>query len=131
MEEEEQDNNFINAFFHAPPSLISLANFSPSIRTSSCRRLSSQFSEPTRPINSDRRLSWVSLEGRLIGAEEASSAKAIKGNLGLDEVIAWDLFSPIHRVLIVAIIAVATNDLKKSRQISSLKRSVDLRVRFD
>ncbi|PIA39500.1 hypothetical protein AQUCO_02600152v1 [Aquilegia coerulea] len=126
-EEEEQDNNFINAFSHSSPSLISLANFSPSIKTSSSRRLSSQFNEPTRPINSDRRLSWVSLEGRLIGAEEATSAKTIKGNLGLNEIIAWDLFTPIHRVLIVAIIAVATNDLKKSRQISSLKRSVDLR----
>ncbi|KAF5184104.1 hypothetical protein FRX31_026309 [Thalictrum thalictroides] len=36
-------------------------------------------------------------------------------------------YGPIHRILIVAVIAVATNDLKKSRQISSLKRSVDLR----
>lgn len=41
--------------------------------------------------------------------------------------MAWELFSPIHRVLIVAVVAVAAADLKKSRQIFQLLRSLELR----
>lgn len=124
---EDPEEGFIKGTIHAPPPTISLTNFSPST-TPSQRRLSSQFSEPTRPINSSRRLSWLSLQGRLIDAEEASLGSSIKGGLSKDEVIAWDLFSPIHRILIVAVVAVATNESKKSRIISSLRRSVELRV---
>ncbi|KAF9591761.1 hypothetical protein IFM89_007091 [Coptis chinensis] len=122
-EEEEQQTTFITASKHAPPSLISLSNFSPSTP----RRLSSQFNNPTRPINSSRRLSWVSLQGRLVNADEASCGEAIKGGLSNDDIIAWDLFSPIHRVLVVAIIAITTNELRKNKQILSLRRAVDLR----
>ncbi|KAL5725933.1 hypothetical protein ACHQM5_009016 [Ranunculus cassubicifolius] len=117
MEQQEQHSFAINV----PPPIISLT---PSITR---RRLSSQFSEPTRPINSGRRLSWVSLQGRLIGAEEASLGRTINGGLSREEIVAWDLFSPIHRILIVAIVAVASNDLKKLKQIQSLRRSVELR----
>ncbi|KAL5723257.1 hypothetical protein ACHQM5_006675 [Ranunculus cassubicifolius] len=74
MEQEQQHSFAINA----PPPLISLTQ---SI-TPSTRRLSSQFSEPTRPINS----------GRLIGAEEASLGKEIKGGLSGEEIVAWDLY---------------------------------------
>ncbi|OVA04808.1 hypothetical protein BVC80_8655g5 [Macleaya cordata] len=122
----EDDGESFGGAYAAPP-LVSLSPFfSPSLSTSS-RRLSSNFSEPTRPIHAARRLSWVSLQGRLVGAEEASSAKAIGGSLSREEAVAWELFSPIHRILIVAVVAVATADLKKSRQILKLKRSVDLR----
>ncbi|XP_010265792.1 PREDICTED: uncharacterized protein LOC104603457 [Nelumbo nucifera] len=117
--------------FHAlrpSPSLVSLVPFSPSI-TSSPRRLSTHFSEPSRPIRAARQLCWVSLQGRLVGAEEASSVKAIGGKLSGEEGLAWELFKPIHRILIVAIVAIAVADLnfKKSRQIWQLRRSVDLR----
>lgn len=103
--------------------MISLTPF----QTPSQRRLSSQFSEPTRPITSTRKLSWVSLQGRLIGADEASRGKSIKGGLSREEIVAWDLFSPMHRILIVAVVAVASNDLKKLKEIQSLRRSVELR----
>ncbi|KAK8520565.1 hypothetical protein V6N13_030992 [Hibiscus sabdariffa] len=106
-----------------PPSLVSLSPFSP------CpRRLSTNFSLPSQPvIPSSRRLSWLSLQGRLLNAEEASSAGAIGGGLGREEAVAWELFSPIERFLIVAVIGVATVESKKNRLICQLKKSVELR----
>lgn len=79
-------------------------------------------------ISARRQLAWVSLQGRLIGGEEATSAKAIGGGLDPDETVAWELFSPLHRVLIVAVMGVATAESKRSKKISQLQRSVDLRV---
>ncbi|KAK8543363.1 hypothetical protein V6N13_136123 [Hibiscus sabdariffa] len=106
-----------------PPSVVSLSQFSP------CpRRLSTNFSLPSQPvIPSSRRLSWLSLQGRLLNAEEASSARAIGGGLGRDEAVSWELFSPIERFLIVAVIGVATVESKKNWLICQLKKSVELR----
>ncbi|XP_010257369.1 PREDICTED: uncharacterized protein LOC104597490 [Nelumbo nucifera] len=122
--EDDQDLDFIAPY--PAPSIVSLSPFSPSV-TPSPRRLSSHFSAPSPPIRSARQLCWVSLQGRLVGAEECSSAKVVGGDFSREEAVAWELFSPIHRILIVAVVAVATADMKKFRQIWKLKRSVDLR----
>ncbi|MCD7470072.1 hypothetical protein HAX54_009640, partial [Datura stramonium] len=129
MESAEEDQAFIpgSAFFtQPPPNLVSLSPFTPSVSPSP-RRLSSCYSQPSQPIKAKRQLAWVSLQGRLIGAEEASSARKIGGGLNPKEAVAWELFSPIHRILIVAVVAVAAANSKKNRQICRLKRSVELR----
>ncbi|XP_022756270.1 uncharacterized protein LOC111304005 isoform X2 [Durio zibethinus] len=107
----------------APPSLVSLSPFYP------CpRRLSVNFTEPCRPVvSSARRLAWVSLRGRLVDAEEASSARAIGGGFGREEAVAWQLFSPIERFLIVAVIGVATAESKKNWLLCQLQKSIELR----
>lgn len=111
-----------------PPALVSLTPFSYSVSPSP-RRLSSCFMQPNVPVKARKQLAWVSLQGRLVGAEEASSAKTVDKNgvLGPKEAVAWDLFSPIQRVLLVAIVAVAAANSKKNKQISKLKKSVELR----
>ncbi|KAJ0714163.1 hypothetical protein HanPI659440_Chr13g0486451 [Helianthus annuus] len=91
------------------------------------RRLSSHFIPPTRPVRPVRQLAWVDLKGRIVGAEEASSAKAIGGGLSPEQAVAWELFSPMHRVLIVAVIAVAAVNSKKNKLIFQLKKSVKIR----
>ena len=111
-------------FSAARPPLVSLTPI-PSPYT---RRLSSCFVEPSRPVAAARRLAWVSLQGRLLNADEASSARAIKGGLLPEEAVAWDLFSPVQRFLIVAVIGVAVSESKKNAQISRLRKSVQLRV---
>lgn len=130
---EADDPEGFSAFQHHPPNFITLSPFSPMVSPSP-RRLSSCFTEPSRPVRSARRLAWVSLQGRLVGAEEASSAKTIaRGNGSLfsqKETVAWELFSPIHRILIVAVIAVAAANSKKNKQIFQLKKAVELRVRY-
>ncbi|KAF8395875.1 hypothetical protein HHK36_019830 [Tetracentron sinense] len=122
----EDDHDLSYGAAPAAPALVSLTPFSPSI-SHSLRRLSTHFSQPSRPIRAARRLAWVSLQGRLIDAEEASSARNIGGGLTQEEAVAWELFSPIHRILIVAVVAAAAADSKKSRQIWKLRKSVDLR----
>ncbi|KAI3822887.1 hypothetical protein L1987_10487 [Smallanthus sonchifolius] len=87
------------------------------------RRLSSHFTPPTRPVRSAKQLAWVSLQGRIVGSEEASSAKAIGGGLSHEEAVAW----PVHRILIVAVIAVAASNSKKNKLIVQLKKSVQIR----
>ncbi|PON89233.1 inactive rhomboid protein [Trema orientale] len=111
--------------FNAAPPLVSLTPFSPA----STRRLSSCFVRPSRPVPAARRLAWVSLQGRILDAEEASSARAIKGGLAPDEAAAWELFSPIQRFLIVAVIGVAVAESKKNGLIFQLKKSVEFRDR--
>jgi hypothetical protein len=61
-----------------------------------------------------------------VDAEEASSAKAI--GLSGEAGVAWELFSPVQRFLIVAVIGVAVSESKKNRIINQLKKSVELRV---
>lgn len=62
-----------------------------------------------------------------MNAEEASSARAVKGGLSREEAVAWELFSPIQRFLIVAVIGVAAAESKKNRLISQLTKSVEFR----
>nr|POF05513.1 hypothetical protein CFP56_18029 [Quercus suber] len=119
-EEQEADNEF--GFETSGAALVSLAPFSS---TPSTRRLSSNFSQPSRPIVSAKRLAWVSLQGRLVNAEEASSAKTV--GLSRAEAVAWELFTPIQRFLIVAVIGVAVAESKKNRLIWQLTEAVELR----
>lgn len=109
-----------------PPALVSLNAFR-SMPSPSPRRLSSNFKRPSEPV-SRRNLAWVSLEGRLVNADKASSARAVKGGLSREEAVAWELFSPIQRFLIVAVIGVAAAESKKNRLISQLTKSVEFRV---
>lgn len=110
---------------HAPPSLVFLSPFT----APSSRCLSSCFTEPRRPVQSARKnLAYVSLQGRLINAEEATSAREIGGGLSKEEIVAWELFSPIQRVTTVAVIGVAVAESRKNRVISQLKKSVEVRV---
>ncbi|KAK4763399.1 hypothetical protein SAY86_009167 [Trapa natans] len=91
------------------------------------RRLSSTFSGRNRPIASaGKRLTYVSLQGRLVGNEEATSARSV-GGFGPVEAAAWQLFSPIQRVVLVAVIGVAVAESKRNRIISQLRNSVHLR----
>ncbi|XP_042383502.1 uncharacterized protein LOC121975740 [Zingiber officinale] len=96
----------------------------PCISTTYARRLSSSFFPvPSAPV--PRTVAWFSLQGRLVGAEEATSAAAIGGGLaGREEAVAWELFSPLQRVLLVAVVAAASN---RSRRIAQLQRSVQIR----
>lgn len=130
MEDADDEINFrASSYAPPPPPWISLSPF-PSQVSPSPRRLSSNFTPPTQPVRAAKQLAWVSLQGRIVGAEEASSSKAIGGGLSPDEAIAWELFSPMHRVLIVAIIAVAAANSKKNKQIIQLTKSVEIRVRI-
>lgn len=110
-----------------PP--FSLTPFPPSV-SSSPRRLSSCFMQPSEPVKPRRQLAWVSLQGRLVGADEACSAKTIDrtASFSAQEAVAWELFTPIERVLIVAVAAAAAVNSKKNKQISGLRNSVQLRV---
>lgn len=125
MEDADEEINFRGSSF-APPPWISLSPFPPQASPSP-RRLFSSFTPPTRPVRAAKQLAWVSLHGRIVGAEEASSSKGIGGGLNSEEAAAWELFSPMHRVLIVAVIAVAAANSKKNKQIIQLKKSVEIR----
>ncbi|KAL0550783.1 hypothetical protein IC582_009845 [Cucumis melo] len=120
----DDDHHNQENIFQSFPNVVSFA--SP-LHTPSHRRLSSNFTQPRPPIPSARRLSWVSLQGRLVNAEQASSVRSIGAGFGPDEAIAWQLFSPIERFLIVAVIGVAVSESKSNHQISQLKRAVELR----
>ncbi|KAF3319828.1 hypothetical protein FCM35_KLT21930 [Carex littledalei] len=107
------------------PSRVSLPL---STRLTSC--LSSSYSEPSKPsCVATRKLSWITLQGRLVGVDGATSARAVGPGLSRDEAVAWELFSPLHRVLLVALVAAATAKSRASQKIRELKRSVDLRDR--
>ncbi|GAB4835170.1 hypothetical protein Ancab_000079 [Ancistrocladus abbreviatus] len=113
-----------------PPNFVTFSAFTP-ICSPYSRRLSSHFSnpKPIRPIkpHAVRQPAWVSLQGRLIGAEEASSARTIGGGLSREQAVSWELFSPIHRILIVAVVAVAVAKSKRGRKIYQLRKSVELK----
>ncbi|KAL2927890.1 SUMO-specific isopeptidase USPL1 [Bienertia sinuspersici] len=114
-----------------PAHLVTLSPIPSS--TLNRRRLSSQFSKPRSPIRagvkkkSASSLAWISLQGRLVGAEEATRARAVGGLFSREEAVAWELFSPIHRVLIVAVVAVAAAKCEKNQQIFQLRKCVQLR----
>lgn len=129
--EEEQDFGFTSATSFFKRSLVSLSPFTPTASPAP-RRLSSCFTQPSQPVRAKRQLAWVSLQGRLVGAEEASSSRAIGGGLSPEEAVAWDLFTPVQRVLVVAVIGAAASaaNSKKNKRICELEKSVQLRVRF-
>ncbi|KAK3130397.1 hypothetical protein QOZ80_6BG0492990 [Eleusine coracana subsp. coracana] len=104
-----------------PPTRVSMSSPSPYSRRRCA--LTSRFREPAAP----RRHAWVSLQGRLVGAEEASSAATAAPGLPPDEAVAWELFSPIHRVLLVATVAAASSRSHAARRIEQLQRSIHLR----
>ncbi|KAF7066171.1 hypothetical protein CFC21_072197 [Triticum aestivum] len=104
-----------------PPSRVSVRSSSSSSRRRCA--LSSRFREPASP----RRHAWVSLQGRLVGAEEAASADAAAPGLPSDEATAWELFSPMHRVLLVATVAAASSRSHAARRIEQLQRSIHFR----
>ncbi|KAI0501684.1 hypothetical protein KFK09_016629 [Dendrobium nobile] len=104
----------------------------------SLRRLWSTFSEPTRPIVSTRRgqpflsqpaygAPWATLQGGLVGEAEATSSQIVGKDLDPAEAVAWELFTPLHRVLLVAIIAIASAETRRSQRISQLQRTVEIR----
>ncbi|XP_051142056.1 uncharacterized protein LOC127258989 [Andrographis paniculata] len=109
-----------------PSALVSLTSMvSPSLR-----RLSSCFTPPKKPtVRAKPQLAWVSLQGRLIGAEEATAVSSIDANgvLSTEAAAAWELFTPIQRVLIVAVVAAAAANSKKNKQIFQLQKSVEVR----
>ncbi|KAL6200666.1 hypothetical protein ACLB2K_030447 [Fragaria x ananassa] len=74
-----------------------------------------------------RQLSWLSLQGWLAYADDATSARAIRGRLEPAQAVAWELFTPIQRILFVAVISVAAAESRKNRIISQLKKSVEFR----
>ncbi|KAL6195151.1 hypothetical protein ACLB2K_030772 [Fragaria x ananassa] len=74
-----------------------------------------------------RQLSWLSLQGWLADADDTTSARAIKGGLEPAQAVAWELFTPIQRILFVAVISVAAAESRKNRIISQLKKSVEYR----
>ncbi|CAM8879262.1 unnamed protein product [Rhodiola kirilowii] len=125
MDETDDDRHF---FRPAHSALVSLSPFTPFPASSpASRRLSSQFVERSKPVQASRKLAWMSLQGRIVGAEEASSARSIGGGLSKEEAVAWEMFSPMHRILIVAVVAVASAQSSKNREIRRLKQSVELR----
>ncbi|KAB1227684.1 putative disease resistance RPP13-like protein 1 [Morella rubra] len=129
MEEADQDLDFDGAAHAAlPPAVVTLAPFSY-IPSPSRRRLSSlNFTQSSRSVPPPpKNVAWLSLQGRLVNAEEASSARAIGGGLSREEAVAWELFSPIQRFLLVAVIGVAVAESKKNQLIWQLTKSVELR----
>ncbi|CAI0412338.1 unnamed protein product [Linum tenue] len=110
-------------FSSGGPPLVSLSLFPPARR----RRRLSTCCYNFAPVASCGTMAWLSLQGRTVNAEEASSSKSI-GFLGKEEeALAWELFTPIQRFLIVAVIGVAASDSRKNRTISQLNKSVELR----
>ncbi|XP_015696612.2 uncharacterized protein LOC102705103 [Oryza brachyantha] len=104
-----------------PPSRVSVSSASSASRRRCA--LASRFREPASP----RRHAWVSLQGRLVGAEEATSAASAAPGLHPDEAVAWEFFSPLHRVLLVATVAAASSRSHAARRIEQLQRSIHIR----
>ncbi|CAN8256514.1 unnamed protein product [Cochlearia groenlandica] len=111
------------------PSLVHLASFSI-VPPPSSRLLSSHVTRRTHSLQSSPPLPYLSLHGLLVNSDEASSALSIGGGLSRDEALAWELFTPYQRFLIVAVIGVAASESKKNGVIRKLQKSVDLRDRI-
>ncbi|KAF8046333.1 hypothetical protein N665_3836s0002, partial [Sinapis alba] len=105
-----------------PPASVHLTPFSSLAPPPSARlHLSTHFTPRcTQPLQSSLRLAYISLD-------EASSARSIGGGLSRDETLAWELFTPYQRLMLVAVIGVAAAESKKNGVIRQLQKSVDLR----
>lgn len=105
-----------------PPASVHLSPFAPppSARLHFITRR-------TQPLLSSRYSN--SLQGLL---DEATSARSVSGGgrLSRDETLAWELFTPYQRLMIVAVIGAAAAESKKNGVIRQLQKSVDLRVRL-
>ncbi|KAI4385363.1 hypothetical protein MLD38_003399 [Melastoma candidum] len=107
----------------APPCRVLFAS---SATFPSSRRLSSSHHTlPGRPI---KKSAYVSLLGRLVNSEEATSWRTVGGLKG-DAAVAWELMTPIQRVVLVAVIGAAVAKSKKDDIIRRLRDSVQLRDR--
>lgn len=80
--------------------------------------------------DSTGKFAYISLDGRLINAELATSATTIGGKLGDEEARAWEDFAPMQRVLIVAVAAAAAAAAKHRniKEIDRLLKTVENRV---
>lgn len=80
--------------------------------------------------DSTGKFAYISLDGRLINAELATSATSIGGGLGDEESQAWEDFAPMQRVLIVAVSAAAAASAKhrNRKEIDKLLKTVENRV---
>lgn len=105
---------------------ISLEPASASSLSFHCKGQHKDFSDETT-----EKFAYISLDGRLINSELATSATSIGGGLGEKEAQAWEDFEPMHRVLIVAVSAAAAAAAKhkNSREINRLNKTVTDRVR--
>ncbi|KAH0895746.1 hypothetical protein HID58_045314 [Brassica napus] len=101
-----------------PPASVHLSPFSslapppPSARLHFTRRR-------TQPLQSSPRYS--SLKSLL----DDPSGSAL--SIGRDETLAWELFTPHQRLMLVAVIGAAAADSKKNGLIRQLQKSIDLR----
>ncbi|KAF3537347.1 hypothetical protein F2Q69_00018727 [Brassica cretica] len=101
-----------------PPASVHLSPFSslapppPSARLHFTRRR-------TQPLQSSPRYS--SLKSFL----DDPSGSAL--SIGRDETLAWELFTPHQRLMLVAVIGAAASDSKKNGLIRQLQKSIDLR----
>jgi hypothetical protein len=80
--------------------------------------------------DSTGRFAYISLDGRLINAELATSARSIGGTLGDAEAQAWEGFVPMQRILIVAVSAAAAAAAKhrNREEVDRLLKTVEKRV---
>ncbi|KAK7402218.1 hypothetical protein VNO78_14304 [Psophocarpus tetragonolobus] len=104
------------------PCFVSVSAFS-----ASRRRLSACFVERSRPVSSEKPMARISLQGRLLNADQASSARAIGGGFSAELALAWNLFPPIYRFLVVAVIGASVARARKDLQLFHLMKSVELR----
>lgn len=93
-------------------------------------RLGNGIPEKLTADDSTGKFAYISLDGRLINAELATSATSIGGGLGDEEAQAWEDFAPMQRVLIVAVSAAAAAAAKhrNRKEIDLLVKTVDDRV---
>lgn len=105
----------------------------PTLKTSLSlkeNRLGDEISQRLTADDSTGKFAYISLDGRLINAELATSATSIGGGLGDEEAQAWEDFAPMQRVLIVAVSAAAAAAAKhrNRKEIDLLLKTVETRV---
>lgn len=93
-------------------------------------RLGDVLPEKLTADDSTGKFAYISLDGRLINGELATSASSIGGGLGCEEAKAWEDFAPMQRVLIVAVSAAAAASARhrNREEIDLLRKTVESRV---